>query len=956
MKKFKFSRAALLIAGALTYPTISSAAEEDAVEDESENKVVVTGSRIKRTQGAGALPVTVITKAQLQENGITSAEQLMLQLNITANSTDNLASNNGITSSDNRGNNGFSGANLRQQGADSTLVLLNGRRVATHGMKGRAVDINSIPFAAIERIEILRDGASAVYGTDAIGGVINFIMKRDYQGLEVSGFTDITEAGGGNINRFSIVGGFGDMIEDGYNVVATLAYKDNKILKGTDRDFTNTFQPDRGLSPDTRGPQFASLNDRWRSPNDPTSNHYNLIGSGIIDPNTGQEAAVLNILDLPGGLGCDAFPNQGPYDHLLWNSASSEFACAWDYPRASVLRQPVETTNFIVRATKQVNEQTEFFAEIVASQVVADKVFEPIQVTPWSLVGSDGSGNQHWLQAGAGGYQLVVDALSDYFGADQLNLGAPIAYRWRCIPCGPRQIETTTDALRVLIGWEGSIGDWDWETGFSYASSEGSSLLKGGYYFEDAIAPIFGSGAIDPFLLPGQSHSQAGLDALAAASAAGTTLFSGKSTMKHIDFSISGDTGWELPGGNVMVATGLDLRREDFGFNGDRRENTRRIDAAPFDESNILDNVSRDVTAIYGEALLPIVDSFEITLALRHDRYDGFGGTTNPKISFKFNPIDEVLFRGAYNTGFRVPSFNQLFSGVRAEDFTGQDMVDPLTCSTGVVDEADPNCQRINPNIIQGGKEDLDPEESVQASIGVVLAPMENLNVSIDWWSIKKEGTIQLPGLTTLINNFEVFQDNFIRDDTGRIVAIDNRWVNAGERKTSGVEMDLNAKGDIFEGSWDYNLNVSYLIEDKKRIRVNLPFEEDEVGKHTRRNIPLEWKLTNRLGFTQGDLRHTLTHVYRDGYVDEVPPGVAAGVITPINYDPNVDSYNYFNYSLTYSGIENVVATFGIKNVLDTDPPFTAHQNDFSPGAAFDPRVADPRGRAFTFLVEYKFF
>ncbi|MCF6194196.1 MAG: TonB-dependent receptor, partial [Kangiellaceae bacterium] len=192
-------------------------------------------------------------------------------------------------------------------------------------------------------------------------------------------------------------------------------------------------------------------------------------------------------------------------------------------------------------------------------------------------------------------------------------------------------------------------------------------------------------------------------------------------------------------------------------------------------------------------------------------------------------------------------------------------------------------------------------------------------------------------------------------DASGRIISIDNRWVNAGERKTSGIEMDLNAKGDIFSGRWDYNLNVSYLLQDKKRIRTNLPFEDDEVGIHTRRNIPLEWKFTNRVGYTQGDWRHTLTHIFRDSYLDEVPVGVAAGVVTPVNYDPTVDAYNIFNYSVTYSGIENVVATFGIKNVLDTDPPFTAHQNDFSPGAAFDPRVADPRGRAFTLLVEYKF-
>ena len=141
--------------------------------------VTVTGSRIKRTEIETQLPITVLQKERIDALGISSAEQLLMFLNIAGNSSDNLASNAGIVSDEQRGNNGVSGANLRGQGADATLVLLNGRRVATHGLKGRAVDLNSIPFAAIERVEVLRDGASAVYGTDAIGGVINFITKSD---------------------------------------------------------------------------------------------------------------------------------------------------------------------------------------------------------------------------------------------------------------------------------------------------------------------------------------------------------------------------------------------------------------------------------------------------------------------------------------------------------------------------------------------------------------------------------------------------------------------------------------------------------------------------------------------------------------------------------------------------------------------------------------------------------
>lgn len=956
MKQFKYSKAAFLIAGALSYPTIGSAAEAEATAEEDKGKkIIITGSRIKRTEGENALPVTVITKAQLEADGITSAEQLMLTLNIAANSTDNLASNNGITSSDNRGNNGFSGANLRGQGASSTLVLLNGRRVATHGMKGRAVDINSIPFAAIERVEILRDGASAVYGTDAIGGVINFIMKNDYQGIEASLYTDITEAGGGNINRFSLVGGFGDLLDDGFNVVTSLSIKKNDILRGTDRDFTSTFQSDRGLSPDTSGTPYATLNNRSSGGDDPNNSlqRYNLIGTGLINPVNGIFDALVNTLELPGGAGCDSVANQGEYDTELWDAASRQLACAWDYPRASVLAQPVETINFVSKGTFKLNEETELFAEVVASQVVSNKVFEPIQVTPWSLVGEGGQRGQHYVQPTAPNYQAVADAVIAYYGADQLNIGAPLAYRWRCMVCGPRHIKTQTDAMRFLIGANGVFGDWDWGTGLSYATSEGKSKLNGGYYYEDALAPLLGNGSIDVF---GGNHTPEGLAGLQAASAAGTVLFSGKSTLTAFDFSTSGGVGFDLSGGEIMVATGIDYRREEFGFNGDERsdEAQRRIDAAPFDNGNVLESASRDVTAIYGEALLPITDDFEMTVAIRHDSYSGFGGTTNPKVSFKYTPNDDLLFRGAYNTGFRVPSFNQLFDDPRSEVLLTE-IVDPATCDTLSVDATIAGCEGITPNLIQGGKETLQPEESNQSSFGLVWGPSAEFSFSLDWWEINKEGTIQLPGFTTMMENYDIFQANFIRDGSGTLVAIDNRWVNAGERITQGLEIGVLANGLYGGGKWDYIFNASYLIKDKKRIRINLPYDANEVGKHTTRNIPLRWKFTNQFRVTFDEWQHSLTHIYRDSYQDELPKGLERGIVYPVNWDPTVDSYSTFNYSLAYSGLDNIGITFGIKNLFDTDPPFTAHRNDFSPGAGFDPRVADPRGRAYTVLLTYKF-
>ncbi|MFM8664656.1 MAG: TonB-dependent receptor, partial [Betaproteobacteria bacterium] len=225
----------------------------------AEQKVEITGSSIKRLASEGALPVQVITRAEIEQQGLTSTEQVILWLSTNGNGLDNLASNADVVGGAQRGNNGATSANLRGQGSNATLILLNGRRVAAHGLNGGVVDLNQVPIAAIQRIEVLKDGASSIYGTDAIGGVINFILRTDYRGASVQGTTDVTQAGGGNIYRASVVAGTGDLNRDGYNLMAVLARREHQALRGDQRDFVNTFQPNRGLSVDTRGTPFATI-------------------------------------------------------------------------------------------------------------------------------------------------------------------------------------------------------------------------------------------------------------------------------------------------------------------------------------------------------------------------------------------------------------------------------------------------------------------------------------------------------------------------------------------------------------------------------------------------------------------------------------------------------------------------------------------------------------------------
>ena len=951
------SALALAIALALsgTAAAQDGATSVDSASTRTLDRINVTGSRIKRTDVEAALPVTVIQKEEIQAQGISSAEQLLQYMNIAGNGSDNLAANAGIAPADLRGNNGVAGANLRGQGADATLVLLNGRRVATHGLRGTAVDLNSIPFAAIDRVEVLRDGASAVYGTDAIGGVINFITRTDYQGAQASAFVDVTEEGGGNIYRTDFLVGGGDLDTDRWNAFLSLGARKNDVLRGNARDFSNSFQPERGLSPDTRGTPFATV--------------FNLeggiTGTGLIDPD-GASVNGVNILNLPGGAGCEAGgDDMGPYDYRLWATTAanvaSRYGCAWDYPAAAVMQQPLETVQAIARATFRISDGHQAYFEFMGSNAKANRIFEPNQISS-SATTTAVFNPSTWYPLNdrtRETYDMVYNGLAAFFGEDALTYGAPIAYRWRCMECGPREIQTTTRAFRFMAGVDGMIGDWDYSIGLARASSESESELGTGYHYVEGLQAAFAGGLLNPFLLPGQAQSPEAIAALEAASARGVVLYGGKSTVTNFDAVMSGSIG-QLPGGDLQVAVGVDLRREAFEFNGDRRAAATRpaIFNAPFDDANALPEATRDVKAIFTEINLPFFERFEATLAGRYDHYTGFGGTANPKVSFKWQPLDSLAVRGAYSTGFKVPEFSKLFSGLTESQNNALDLADPATCPGGVVDVNRPGCEQIDPDILTGGNPNLAPEESRQKSLGIVLAPVDWFNMSLDWWEIERINTIRTgPDLDILREYYDLYADNWIRDASGEVVLVDRRFVNSGGTLMSGVEIDLNFRGQLAGGDWNLNLNGSYLDNYQDKLFEFMPYSENRVGEYIRYwSLPLRWKHTLGFSWARGDWAHSITQIYRDGYKDEEPTSVSTGHYIPSQWNPDVDRYITYNYSTTYTGFEGLRLTFGVKNLLDEDPPFTAHKNDWASGAGWEPRIADPRGRAYTFLVQYDFW
>ena len=966
-----------------------------AQTDAPVQRITITGSSIKRIQSEGALPVQVISRSELLRQGIASTEQLIMQLNINGNGLDNLASNADVVDGATRGNNGATSANLRGQGSNATLNLLNGRRVAAHGLNGGTVDLNQIPFAAIERIEILKDGASSTYGTDAIGGVINFILRTYASGITVNAGIDIPEQKGGEIYSASVTGGFGDLDRDRYNLLVSLGVHDYKTLRGDQRDFVNTYQPTRGLSPDTRGTPVAtvfavnSLGSAISRDNVDRTGR----GTGPVDfANPALRVNGINILDLPGGAGCSTVDGMSPYQETLWATPTSKYGCAWDTGRAAVLQQPVRNTNLVSRLTVRLGEhlligeavlgKTESAKRFSANQISSGTIGAPGSVpTPGTVALPNGSrvanpfvGNNLFYPSTGASYDRVFNALVAAFPGIAANRGRPLNFRWRCIPCGEREIQTETDTARLLVGAEGPLfGEWEYRTAFSQSQSKGVSTTGTGYHYQVPFANLINTGVLDPFSVQQTPAAQAALDAIAAN---GVRLYDGKFTMQQVDFVTSGPL-FKLPAGPVLAAVGVDLRTEKFIFTGDTRPNanavTTTLDAngnpiagaqtlifnVPFDNDlGTAGTLKRDIRAVFTEVAIPVLKELELTASVRRDEYTGFGSTTNPKLSLKYTPTDRLLVRAAYSTGFRVPTFKQVFDKPTESAYSGRDFPDPATCPSGIVSGTNAACAAVTPLIAFGGRNDLKPEESKMASAGLVFQLTPELSGNIDWWSIRREGTIQALGLSTIAANYSFFTDRFTRDASGSLSRVDTSWINAGTTETSGLEFGLRMTADAAGARWNGSFDVSYLLKKRSKLTPAADFGSSEIGVFTRASdLGVRWKHTASITRTQGDWSTTLSQIYRSGYADFVLPGVANGTYPAPDWNPRVQPYETFNASVGYTGIKNLTITAGIKNLLNEDPPFSVtYDTNTGAGSSWEPRVADPRGRSYTLRVEYKFF
>jgi iron complex outermembrane receptor protein len=449
------------------------------------------------------------------------------------------------------------------------------------------------------------------------------------------------------------------------------------------------------------------------------------------------------------------------------------------------------------------------------------------------------------------------------------------------------------------------------------------------------------------------TQTDAALAGLEAISAEGTTLYGGQYEVKQFDASVSG-TLFDLPAGAVQVALGADYRRETYSFNGSAAAVTGQpeIFNVAFDNVNALTPKNRNVKAVYAEMSVPVLEILELTGAVRLDDYTGFGSTINPKFTARFSPTDWVMLRASYNTGFRVPSFNQIFNGVTESPNPGNNLTDPSTCPAGGVVNVTAGCGAITPTSLSGGNLNLGPETSEQYSAGIVFTPAPQFSASVDFWSIAVDNTIGALTIAQLLANQSSFPDRVIRT-SNVITQLDLRADNIGSRRTQGIEVSLRGGIDALGGVVTAGLDGTYLVKKREKFLPTAPYGSSLIGVFTYAgDLGLKWKHSAFINYAVDDVMLSFSQIYRNGYKNNALPASASRP----DYNDQVKAYVTYNMSAAMDMNDKLRLTVGVRNVFDTDPPFAiTYDSNTGSGSSWEPRVADPRGRSFTLSVEAKF-
>ena len=894
--------AAWLSAGALAGP---AAAQQTATDSAGVMpSVEITGSAIRRVQAETALPVQTITRAEIDKAGVTTAAELLTRVAANVNGLTDGASIN--VGGDQRG---FNGANLRGIGTSSTLVLLNGRRMANFASPGddSGVDLNNIPAAALERVEVLLDGASALYGTDAIGGVINFITRKDFQGLELNTYFGKTREGGAGKRTASIGAGKGDIEKDGYNVFAVADFQRTDALSTSQRSFIPGLQVAQRLGHLLSG-YTSPANIRLTSTQ---RDHLQDIGFTL----NGQPITnrLINL----------SVPNCAPPANLYLPAGTGGVdACTYDYMGDTELYPKSEKASLLSRAVVKLGGGHQAYAELALSRARTHYVGSAARVTGYI------------------DYSRVPQLAGT--GLDQLDDDIPgeLELRMRLNEAGRRTSELTSEGARLVVGVSGQVAGWDYDTALNHSVNTVKDKDTHGYVLYDELLAGIYDGRINPFG-PSSAEGVALLDSIQV----NDDVRHARGTMDSFDFKFSRALT-PMAGGDLALAVGGEVRRERNVFTPSALLLSDNInnDAAP--EGGRQTRDSRDIGALYGELLLPFAKEWEAQLSGRYDHYQQVGGAASPKIGLSWRPNGCILVRASAGRGFRAPSMTELHRPtVYSSTAT---LPDPVYCATVENNYAD--CAD-NWDTRRYSNENLKPERSRQFSLGTVAAIGRHVNASLDYWNIKRTNLISEVGDDVILGNLARYGDLVHRDEDGLIDYIELRKENRGAQVAKGLDLAINVRGiDTAIGRFGGRLNGTYVLDSKIQNARGDVFISN-LGRFVTDGVVQRWRHTITLDWERGPLSATLSNTYSSGYEDQnTAINIDDGSVVAQN---RVKPYVLWDLSGAYEFDKRLTLRAGVQNLFDRSPPYSNQAYFFLSG--YDPTYTDPRGRRFYASANYSF-
>ncbi|MFZ6818394.1 TonB-dependent receptor [Undibacterium sp. Ji22W] len=913
----------------LLLPAVASAQSNEGSNSKIE-RVTVTGSSIKRIDGESALPVQILKREDIDRVGASSTEELVKQLS-------SLSSAGSATTAANAS--GYGGANiatvsLRGLGGGRTLVLVNGRRVSVYGggsagAAGSSVDINSIPLSAIERVEVLKDGASAVYGSDAIAGVVNFILRKDYNGIELSATYGQPSAGGnGKDKKASLFAGFGNLAENGYNITFGANVQKTEAIFGVDRPFANRLN-------------VAEQNDQLSSITFPAN--VTLYGSGVLKnpmlPNCGPVSLVSPYSTTRCSYDNSPFVAIQPSSQkasLMSNGRLSLSANAEAYFEGSY------TNNKITSTTQQVPLAYNAITTATNPYVPAYKLlmaqYPSLATKPASALG---------------GFVLVPT--SPYypkdFAAANGMAGMPLLLNYRDVANGVRNTRDNAESARFMTGIRGTWSGWELDSAVLYSESKVNEELLAGYAQYSKVLPIFNSGVINPF---GETADKSALTAVKEAEFRGTS-YTTKTSITSLDLKASREL-FSLSNGPVALALGAELRQEKFNYNPSVAIQTG--DIAGLGGNAFPVTGSRQVSSAYAEVSAPLARKLDLDVAARFDNYQGVGSTVNPKASVRWQPTNSFMLRSSVGTGFRAPSLTDLYTS-QATSVTANGTRDPIRCPD--IKTGAPGDCSFQFSTITGGNPDLKPEKSMSFTFGILLEPIKELSISVDAFRVNLKDAIVVGGLSStyfLATSERAKQyEAFIRRGTpdgnasgvGPITGI--LQTNANLFKTQMAGIDLDAKYALRLTSGDRltaRMSGTYLNKYDVQGPAGTYTSSLDNALNASGGVVLRWKHNASLSYEIGKFAASLSQNYQKSYTDV--RGNRAPVDSPLR---KVDAYQTFDAQFAYNGLSNTKLSLGIKNLTDKIPPYTNLTSNFLGG--YDVSYGDPRGRFVYLTAAYSF-